>query len=82
MRACGNEYENELETERGMGIVFGGWSRLCRLRTVRCWLVKEFLIVLAMYPCWVSLTSVIPSQERLTSYWEWRDGESSMYPRD
>jgi hypothetical protein len=23
--------------------------------------VKEFLLVLTMYPCWVSLTSVIPS---------------------
>jgi hypothetical protein len=37
MRACGNEYENKLETGRDVGIVFGGWSRLCRLRTVRCW---------------------------------------------
>jgi hypothetical protein len=37
MRACGNEYENELEIGRGMEIVFGGWSRLCRLRIVRCW---------------------------------------------
>jgi hypothetical protein len=33
-----------------------------------------------MYPYWVSLTSAIPSRERLTSHWEWRDGESSVYP--
>jgi hypothetical protein len=26
-------------------------------------------------------TSVIPSCERLTAHWEWRDGESSVYPR-
>jgi hypothetical protein len=24
---------------------------------------------------------VIPFRERLTSHWEWRDGESSVYPR-
>jgi hypothetical protein len=41
----------------------------------------EFLLVLAMYSCWVSLTSAIPLQGRLTSHWEWRDGESSVYPR-
>jgi hypothetical protein len=41
----------------------------------------EFLLVLAMYPCWVSLTSAIPLRERLTSHWEWRDDESSVYPR-
>jgi hypothetical protein len=26
-------------------------------------------------------TSVILSCERSTTYWEWRDGESSVYPR-
>jgi hypothetical protein len=25
-------------------------------------------------------TSVIPSCERLTAHWEWKDGESSVYP--
>jgi hypothetical protein len=37
MRAYGNEYENEFEIGQGMGIVFGGWFRLCWLRTIRCW---------------------------------------------
>jgi hypothetical protein len=41
MRACGNEYKNELETGRGMGIIFGGWSRLCRLRIVRYWPLRH-----------------------------------------
>jgi hypothetical protein len=41
MRVCGNEYENELEIGQDMGIVFGGWSRLCRLRTVRCWPLRQ-----------------------------------------
>jgi hypothetical protein len=41
MRACGNEYENELETGQGMGIIFGGWSRLCRVRTVHCWPLSQ-----------------------------------------
>jgi hypothetical protein len=41
----------------------------------------EFLLVLAMYPCRVSLTSTSPLRERLTLHLEWRDGESSVYPR-
>jgi hypothetical protein len=29
----------------------------------------------------VSPTSAILTRERLTAHWEWRDGESSVYPR-
>jgi hypothetical protein len=41
----------------------------------------EFLLVLAMYPWRVSLILTSPLRECLISHWEWRDDESSVYPR-
>jgi hypothetical protein len=55
--------------------------RLCRLRTVpleACLCFKNLqLTICSSKP----ETSVMPSCERSTMHWEWRDDESSVYPR-
>ena len=54
--------------------------RLCRLRTVCCRpVVSQDFVVLATYSGKPN-TSAIPLWERTTAHWEWRDGESSVYP--
>jgi hypothetical protein len=55
--------------------------RRCRLRTVP-WEACLFFETLQLIACsGKPKTSVMTSCERPTAHWEWRDGESSVYPR-